>query len=50
MLNLNAYFSLFLCYLFLYFDFSFELKKYMQCVYKSSENNDYIKKQLNEIH
>ena len=44
-LNLNAYFHLFLCCLFLYFDFSFELKKYMQCVYKACENNDYIKQQ-----
>ena len=49
MLKLNAYFYLFLCGLFLYFDFSFELKKYMQCVYNPREFNDYIKKQKTEI-
>ena len=37
---------IFSCFcLFLYFDFSFELKNYMQCVYKPSENNNYRKKQ-----
>ena len=35
----------FVSLLFIYFDFFFELKKYMQCVYKASENNDNIKKQ-----
>ena len=43
-LNLNAYFHLILCCLFLYFDFSLELKKYIQCAYKLCENIDFIKK------
>ena len=45
-LNLNAYFHLCLCCLFLYFDFFFELKKYIQCAYKPSENNDYYKETI----